>query len=54
MDKDNVRRIIRQLQSSLDELELEILRTPTSEVRNQLTDANIHGKEAIRILLELA
>ena len=41
-----MRRIIRQLQLSLDELELEILRTPTSEVRNQLTDANIHGKEA--------
>jgi len=48
-----VRCIIRQLQLSLDGLELEILRTPTGEVRNQLTDANIHGNEAVRILLEL-
>ncbi len=46
----DVRRIIRMLDAPQQEVELAIMRTPTSEERNKLTEANIHLLEAARIL----
>lgn len=52
--EENLRRIVSQLQVSLDEIELEVMKTPTSEKRNDLTDSCLHIREAMRILSNYA
>ena len=49
----DIRRVIRMLASPQQEVDLAIMRTPTSEDRNALTEANIHLNEAIQILSKL-
>lgn len=47
MDMQSMRR--KYIESALQDLELAISATPTSELREKLTEANIHLMEAERI-----
>lgn len=53
MDAESVRRIVRQIELSREELELEILRTKTGLSRETLTEANIHLMVAVKLLLDV-
>jgi len=44
-----LRNIVKSLEMALYDMEVLINATPTSEDRNQLTDANIHIAEALRV-----
>lgn len=54
-DVQNVllRLLKRNLEPQIDQIELVILGTPTSERRNRMSDVNIHLQAAIAILKEL-
>lgn len=44
--------LARQLDSLITEMDLQISATPTGERRNELCDANIHLREALRLVVE--
>ena len=50
---DFLRRMIRIMQDEQRELDLIILRTPTGQVREDLTEGNIHLLAAISALLNV-
>ena len=49
----DVAKVIRELQHQAGELDLIILKTPTGQVRNDLTEGVIHLQEAIGRLLNV-
>lgn len=50
---EDIRRIIRSLEAQQTELDLIILRTPTGQVREDLTVGNIHLLVGIQALLNV-
>ena len=53
IDQDALRRLLRQLDLIKQELDLMILRTPSGDARNVMTEANIHLMVADSVLVEI-
>lgn len=51
---EDIRKIVRQIELQLQELDLLILKTPTGPVREELTNANIYILQGIQHLKEVA
>lgn len=54
LDREAMRRLVRSLNPIQQEVELEIMRTPTGQDRELLTEINIHLQVAVSKLCDLA